>query len=165
MKSAFRYLFGNLELIVSNLCLASLVLILGLQVFFRYVLHLGLSWSEEVSRFCFLWLVYISGSLAVQKGTHIRVTALLQAVPKAISLYLALAADLLWLCFNAAVIVSGIMLVTAMLRHPMYSTSLYLPLSYIYLVIPLAHTMMFYRILQGYWRRFRETGRLSVDFI
>ena len=27
-----------------------------LQVFFRFVLHNSLSWSEELARFCFIWM-------------------------------------------------------------------------------------------------------------
>ena len=58
------YVFNRLELVIANTSLMALVVILAAQVFFRYVLHTGLSWSEEVSRFAFVWFVYISASLA-----------------------------------------------------------------------------------------------------
>jgi len=165
MKVVLSYLANNFELIISNFCLTLLVAMLGLQVFFRYALHMGLSWSEEISRFAFLWFVYISGSLAAQKSSHIRVTALLKALPVKIGKNFGLTADALWICFNLVVVVSGILLVRSMLIHPIYSTSLYLPLSYIYLVIPVAHTMMILRIIEGYYKRFKEHSEIKPDFI
>jgi len=157
-RKGFQYLSRNFEKCVANFCLASLVAILGLQVFFRYILQTGLSWSEEISRFSFIWFVYISGSLAVQKGTHIRVTAGVQLLPQEMRKYVHVLADLIWLIFNVVVVVSGILLVMNMLYYPMYSTSLYISLAYMYLVIPLAHVMMIYRIMEGYWARFRNSA-------
>lgn len=72
---------NQFELVFANLSLALLVLILGAQVFFRYVLNTGLGWTEEVSRFAFVWFVYISASLAAQRGTHIRVTLFIRWFP------------------------------------------------------------------------------------
>ena len=142
----------NLEKYISNICLASLLVVLALQVFFRYVLQTGLSWSEEVSRFLFIWFVYISASYAVQKGTHIRVSIVSDLLPPAMRFWMSLLADAVWIGFNGLVIVSGIMLVDRMMQHPVYSTSLLLPLSYIYLVIPVAHAAMIFRILQARFR-------------
>ncbi|MBZ8135165.1 TRAP transporter small permease [Afifella sp. IM 167] len=151
MKAA--RLLEQAELWISNLCLAGLVVVLALQVFFRYGLELGLSWSEEVSRFLFIWFVYISASLAARAGTHVRVTAFVEMLPRAASRATKVAADLVWIAFNAIVVVSGVLLFWRMLQYPVYSTSLLLPLSWIYLVIPLAHLMMIARILQrlGRW--------------
>ena len=74
MIGRLAHAFARLELILSNVTLAMLVLVLILQVVFRYGLQTGLTWSEEVSRFAFIWFVYLSASLAAQRGAHIRVT-------------------------------------------------------------------------------------------
>lgn len=144
---------------VANICLLILVAVLGAQVVARYILSIGIPWSEEVSRFAFIWFVYISASLAVQRSTHIRVTLFVNLMPdriRAISLVLA---DAIWIAFNALVIVSGIMLISRMLRHPVYSTSLMMPISYIYMVIPLAHGLMIARIIETYVRRGPTSGQ------
>ena len=83
MKKSLVYLFNNFEKLVANLCLLSLVVLLGAQVLSRYVLQAGISWTEELSRFSFIWFVYISGSLAAQAGTHIRVTVIVDRLPPA----------------------------------------------------------------------------------
>ena len=132
---------SRFELILANASLAALVLVLAAQIFFRYVLHIGLSWSEEISRFVFVWFVYISASLAAQRGSHIRVTLFARLLPVP-DRFVFLLADLVWVIFNAFVVAAGVMLVTRTLKYPVYSTLLFIPLAYIYLVIPLAHALM-----------------------
>ncbi|MCP5265481.1 MAG: TRAP transporter small permease [Burkholderiaceae bacterium] len=157
-----RHWLDGIEQTVANLCLASLVLILAAQVFFRYVLSIGLSWSEEVSRFLLVWFVYVSASLAAQKGTHIRVTVLTGWFPGGQRACLLLA-DALWIFFNGVVVVAGVLLIRQMLQHPVYSTSLFLPMVWIYTVIPLAHGLMIYRIVARQWRAWRHDEPVIND--
>lgn len=147
--------FGRLELVVANLSLALLVGVLTGQIFFRYVLHTGLAWSEEISRFAFIWFVYISASLAAQRGTHIRVTLFTRWFPGGQRAALLLA-DAIWIGFNAFVVVAGILLIQRTLQYPVYSTSLFLPLAYIYTVIPIAHGLMILRIVERQWAAWRH---------
>lgn len=154
--------FNNFELVFANLSLALLVLILAAQVLFRYVLQTGLTWSEEISRFAFVWFVYISASLAAQRGTHIRVTLFMLWVPggKKIATLLA---DAIWIAFNAFVIWAGILLIERTLKYPVYSTSLFLPLAWLYLIIPLAHALMILRILERQWNFWRHGIPVIAD--
>lgn len=147
MNSRLLSLFSRLELVLSNVSLALLVVALAAQVFFRYVLHIGLSWSEEVSRFAFIWFVYISASLAAQRGTHIRVTAFAYLIPVD-KRVIFLLADVVWIVFNAFVVMAGVLLIKRTLTYPVYSTSLFLPLAYVYTVIPVAHALMIFRIVE-----------------
>lgn len=48
-----------------------------LQVFFRFVLNNSLSWSEELSRFTFVWMHMIATSLLIQSKGHATVTVAL----------------------------------------------------------------------------------------
>jgi C4-dicarboxylate transporter DctQ subunit len=145
-----RALLNNFEKNVANISLATLVVVLVLQVVFRYVFKTGISWSEEVSRFLFIWFVYISASYAVQVGTHIRVSLVVDFMPASLQRPMQVISDLLWIGFNAVVIVSGIQLIASMIEYPVYSTSLLLPMSALYVIIPLSHALMIVRILQSY---------------
>lgn len=154
-------IFSDIEKHLSNTALAALVVVLTLQVFFRYVLHTGLSWSEEISRFLFVGFVYISASYAVQQGTHIRVSICVDLLPARFGRMMLYLADGLWIAFNALVAISGLMLVKGMLEHPVYSTSLFIPLSLIYLVIPIAHILMIIRIIQGRFLKQSPTPEIN----
>lgn len=50
--------------------LVFLVVVLSLQVLFRYVLQLPLSWSEEAARFALVWLSMTAGAIAVYRADH-----------------------------------------------------------------------------------------------
>lgn len=155
MLSSLSAKFNKFELVFANLSLALLVAILAMQVFFRYALHTGLTWSEEISRFAFVWFVYISASLAAQKGTHIRVTLFIRWIPGGEKLAILLA-DAIWIIFNAFVVYAGILLIERTLKYPVYSTALFLPIAWIYTVIPLAHALMILRILERQWNFWRH---------
>ena len=155
MSSRLAKSLDRFELVFANLSLALLVVVLAMQVVFRYVLHTGLTWSEEVSRFAFVWFVYIAASLAAQRGTHIRVTLFLRWFPGGRQ-YALLLADAIWIVFNAFVVWAGILLIQRMLKYPVYSTALFLPMAWLYLVIPLAHALMIGRILQRQWNYWRH---------
>lgn len=69
----------------------------------------------------------------------------------------------MWVMFNCAIVASGVMLLQIMLKHPMYSSSLYVSMAYIYAVIPLAHALMTVRIIWGYWKKFRSNGASEAN--
>ena len=155
MFGRFTAVFCRFELVIANLSLVLLVAVLAAQVFFRYVLQTGITWSEEVSRFAFIWFVYISASLAAQRGTHIRVTLFTGLIPGGERVAILLA-DAIWVFFNAFIVVAGILLMRRMFQYPVYSTSLFLPVVWIYAVVPLAHALMIIRILERQWRCWRH---------
>lgn len=47
------------------------------QVFFRFVLNNSLSWSEEMARYCFIWMHMLGTSLLIEANEHATVTAVL----------------------------------------------------------------------------------------
>ncbi len=63
------------------LILLAIVMILAGQVFSRYVLSLSLSWPEEVSRYLFVWLVFVGGAAAVGSGQQLVVDSLTEFGP------------------------------------------------------------------------------------
>ena len=40
-----------------------MVLVTLAQVIFRYVLAAPLPWSEELARYCFVWIVFLGGAV------------------------------------------------------------------------------------------------------
>lgn len=49
-----------------------------LQVVFRYVFDAPLTWSEEVARYLFVWIVFLGAVLGLHRGMHIGVDLLTQ---------------------------------------------------------------------------------------
>lgn len=52
-----------------------------LQVFTRYVLNNSLGWTEEIARYLLIGVTFVGSVMAMRKGTHISVEALLKYLP------------------------------------------------------------------------------------
>jgi TRAP-type C4-dicarboxylate transport system permease small subunit len=55
------------------LMLLLIVLVVTAQIVWRYIFNNSLSWSEELSRYLFAWLIFVGGALAIKEGSHIKV--------------------------------------------------------------------------------------------
>lgn len=62
MKKVFVWLNDSLEEFLMVASLILMTLIMGIQVFSRYVLGASLSWSEELTRYIFVWAGFLSVS-------------------------------------------------------------------------------------------------------
>ncbi len=64
------------------LLLTGMVLIMGIQVFSRYVLGMSLSWSEEITRYLFIWSAFMSVSLCTRKCISIKIDQFIKIFSK-----------------------------------------------------------------------------------
>ncbi len=65
------------------IALTSIVLIVFLQIFFRYLLRAPLFWSEELAKFIFPWLIFSGAALASKADNHIRIDVVADRLPPA----------------------------------------------------------------------------------
>src|SRR5580658_3299515 len=72
---------GWLVEIVCALLLLAEIAILFAGVFSRYVLHSPLLWSDELASMLFLWLAMLGAVVALRRGEHMRMTALVDRCP------------------------------------------------------------------------------------
>ncbi len=47
------------------------VIVVSAQVFSRFVMKLSIRWADELSRFAFVWLVYIGGAVTIRDGRNV----------------------------------------------------------------------------------------------
>jgi TRAP-type C4-dicarboxylate transport system permease small subunit len=62
-----------LELInglIATILFVALTLVVSLQVFTRFVLHIPFIWSEEVARFLFFWVALLGAAMSVRTRRH-----------------------------------------------------------------------------------------------
>ena len=57
------------------------ILVLLAGIIWRYVLHMPLIWSDELASILFLWLSMFGAVLALNRGEHMRMTAVVNMVP------------------------------------------------------------------------------------
>ena len=107
MREQLASIWRDLEEYICCTLLGVIMTLLMMQVCYRYFGGKSIAWSEEVSRFLFLYLVYFAASLAASKNLHIRVTAQLKLLPKLGQMLLLLATDIIWLIFCIIVVDVG----------------------------------------------------------
>lgn len=74
----YRFLKGLLVVM-----LGLLIVPVCLQIFARYFAFIPrYIWTEEMARFCFIWVILIGASIAVRDGTHFAVDVLPQPKTK-----------------------------------------------------------------------------------
>ena len=135
-----------------------MVFCLGAQVFFRFVLNASLTWSEELSRFTFVWLVYMGALLGAKERIHIRVTATHLVFPQRYRRWIFVFADSIWAIGNLFFAYQGILQVKHLLKFTYISPALQFNMAFIYAIVPAGFILMTYRIIEGYWGDYRKGG-------
>ena len=116
---------------------AAMIVIIAAQVVARYVLDNSLVWTEELSRYVFVWMTFVGAMLAIKEGAHIRVTILDGCLSAGVRKCLALFSLLLIIAFLAVVVWVGFGVVR--LTSGQTTPALNLPLNYaLYASLPMA---------------------------
>ena len=77
MKTILDYYYRFLQILITLLMFV-LIIPVSMQIFARYTGGLipRYIWTEEIARFCFIWIVMIGAMIAVRDGTHFDVDVL-----------------------------------------------------------------------------------------
>ncbi|MDR1932552.1 MAG: TRAP transporter small permease [Spirochaetales bacterium] len=136
--------------------LFSLTILLAVQIFMRFVLGTGLSWSEELSRYMFVWSIYFGCILAAKEDKHIRVTAQLMFLSERTKAWFVSISDIIWVAFNALVAYFGFTYILSMFEYPFYSQTMGFNLAWIYAVVPISYAMMCIHVVVLIYKRVKN---------
>lgn len=82
MKKVLNWIDDYLEEVLLVAALAAMAVIMGIQVFCRYVLGASLSWSEELTRYIFIWAGFLSISHCTKKCISIKIEQFAALFPR-----------------------------------------------------------------------------------
>lgn len=68
--------------ILASISMGAIVIVVFANVFMRYVLNTGLTWSDEVSVNLFVWFIFLGGILAAIDGLHLKVDVFTNRMPQ-----------------------------------------------------------------------------------
>jgi len=77
------------------------------QVIFRYILHLPLSWSEELARYTFMWITFLGAAVSLKQNSLPTITLGEKLFPEKIRPYLYLFSSAISLVFCCVIAVHG----------------------------------------------------------
>jgi len=116
--------------------------------FEKYDLPASLPWGEELSRFAFVWFVYFGATFAARLAAHNRVTFQFKLFPEIVGNISTLLADLIWIAFNTAMVFFSINVIKEGFQYPEYSPTLDWVMAYVFMIFPIAFSLMNIRIIQ-----------------
>ena len=150
-----------IEAYAAGFFLAVLVILLTVQILLRFIFGRTLSWSEEVSRFAFVWAVYFGFVLAARENKHIRVTAQFRRLSSGMQVVLFTLADTVWSLFNFVMVFVSGKFTLSMIRYPYISQTTGLNLLWVFMIVPIGFAFMGLRVIQVMISRIK--GRIAFS--
>lgn len=125
--------------------LALLTSVVFVAVFARYLFNAPLAWSEELSRYSFVWATFLGAEVCLRKGSHIGIDIVTKNFPVNFQQFLQTWGRLLVAIILVALIIAG--LKVSAVAHAQLSPSLGLPMSCVYLALPAGAALMLLELL------------------
>lgn len=144
----FKILDKYLEEVLLVILLSLMSILIGSQVFMRYVMGNSLTWSEELARYCFIWATYIGVSYGVKCHAHISVTAISDLLPEKAQHILKIFAYVIFGVFAVLVMKEGWQLAMKIFSFNQRSSSLGIPMGWIYLAPTTGFALVIIRLIQ-----------------
>lgn len=139
-----------------------------LEVVFRYFLFYSLAWTEDLSMFLFIWFVGVGASATLANRADIRVTVIVERLPKKIKLVVELVGLVLWGILLFAVMRYAWNMAHLLFKMRSATIILEIPLGLIYLGVVIGFflallklVLIFYRRISGAEDPFLKTGQRS----
>ena len=167
----FWHFVDNIESYLCRTLLAIFVCLLFLQVIVRTLFNFSFSWLEELTVYMFVWFVFFGASYAAKMAAHNRVTFQFKFLPARVVTYIEAFADLFWIAFNVTFIYLSIDFIFNKMNKFQSSQTMGFHLSWVYIVLPIAFSLMTFRILQVNYRKLilkedmRDPDAIDLDVV
>ena len=140
VRFTWRWLFLNLEEIITALLLGVMLGAVGIGVFCRFVLRDPLSWTEEVILVCMVWLCFLGASVATKHNEHIFIDFVVTLVPRRLAKVMEIASIVLVTGVLVILVWQGVLLVDR--TQEVTTIALGIPTMYMYAAIPISAFLM-----------------------
>jgi len=156
---------ASVTVVIVNSLLAVMLgimfIIVFLNVIFRYGFNTGLTWSEELTRYVFVWLIFIGSIVALKDDNHLKVTMVVEKLPAKLQKITAVVVELLllylvWLIFDGG-------LKMTQLNTANISPALGIPMSLLYVSSVVAAVGMVLVVLLRLYRIFAPRELTSEE--
>ncbi len=142
----------------------AIILIISFQTAYRYIItHMysgsgAAVWTEELSRFIFIWISYLAIPLAIRDRSNIRVDIVYDRLSPRLQKMSWVVVDVCFLVLTAVVLYMGTNHISMMLEFPQTTPALQIPYAIPYLILPVGFGLMAVRLLQDLFTQAQEIG-------
>ena len=163
MKKVLHFINEYLEETICVCLMSFMTVIIFIQVVMRYVMHNSLSWSEELARYCFIWLIYIGVAYGCKLMKHMKIDAALHLFPEKIRPYIVITGEVLVLVFAVYIVVTGVELTYKQWEFGKISPALGLPLQFINAAPVVGFGLVVFRQIQTMWKLVKELPEKGAE--
>lgn len=149
MKKVIAWIDQNLEAFLGSICLVLMVVFTTMQVIGRHFFPKPFSWTEEMTRYLFVWMTYIALGYGVYTDKHIRILFVRNLFNKKIQVFFDLFSDLVFMAF--AVISMYYCVPVVQTIYAAGQTTVSIPgihMWVVYAVLPIGFVCLMIRLLQ-----------------
>ncbi len=150
-----KWLDQNLEECLMVGFLIVMTIVMGIQVCARYVFNYSLSWSEELTRYLFIWSAFISVSYCTKKCINIKIEQVLGLLPQKLKAFGKIVNHTIELVFFIYLIPFSVMYLMSSIESGQLSPALRIPMYYIQVAPLFAFVLVSIRIIQRWIIEFK----------
>lgn len=120
---------------IALFCFSLMFVIMLLQVLSRYVLKIGMPWTDEAARFLFLWSTFLGAAIAQRSNSHIRVSILTDRLRGKVKQIFVIAASSIEAVVSIIIVIGTILMMKK--TYGILASSIPIGYSWIYLSLAL----------------------------
>lgn len=159
--SFWSWMNENFEKIFLVSGLLAIIGCISFQTFYRYVItHFSDTagaavWTEELSRYIFIWISYLALPVAIRQRSSIRVDIVYDRLPPRWQRASWIVVDLAFLLLTLVIFRTGLGQIERLIEYPQMTTALGIPYIIPYMILPVGFGLMSLRLVQslvGQWK-------------
>lgn len=127
----------------------TMVLVLFIQVVSRFVFSNSLSWSEELARYLFIWLIFLCLGAVTLRGEHVAIDIVTDRLPPGVRRVCEQVCLVVAFGINAVLLVAGLQIAYVLLDLGQTSAALALPMWLVYAALPVGMLLALIRGVQA----------------
>jgi C4-dicarboxylate transporter, DctM subunit len=116
--------------------LICITLVVTLQIVCRYILQELPPWSEELSRYLFIWVNFVGAGVALIRSSHVSIDSLVARLPDSVRRNLESIVAVLVATFSLFLLYQGVRTAAAMKGS--YSTTMHFSMAWVFAALPAA---------------------------
>lgn len=139
-ENKFFNIFFSIYKFILILLTIIMFVIVGANVFSRFVLNNSLGWADELSRFVFIWISFLGAVMAYGTDDHVGLNFVIAKIPSAkVQNIVNIISDLFIMSVLTIITYYGYIVATSATN---VSPALYIPMTLVYAVVPVSGLIM-----------------------
>ena len=154
MKNKFNYWLNNLNDLFAISSFFAMCIIVIMSVLLRYLFSFSFRWVDELTRYLFIYMVFLGIPIAFRQKCHVRIQFFASFFTKKIKYLVSIFSDLLILVTLLYIGNSTIKMIIGLLGQTL-SPGLKLPMRYVYFAVIISFVLLTIEIVRRFISRYK----------